>query len=404
MNDVIPDQTISIKINKQNKKKYIKLGYLEAETSEYINVNIKDLSKYSQKRIKVVCDYCGGDYYPQYCAINRSRDKSLIHRDSCKDCEWIKQKETFKLKYGIDNAGQIKDGQIKRKQTNLKKYGVESPLQNDSIKKKSKLTCLERYGVENPMQSKDIQKKEKQTNLKKYGVEYTVQSKNIQDKIKETNLNKYGVESFMLLDKFRDMSKHTCFDKYGVENVSQSEIIKNKKRQTCLKHFGTPYYIGTDEFKNRVKTTLLNHYGVDNPMKNEKIKEKASKTLSSNGTVSTSSQQINIFNIVKDLGYNPVLNYPELSFNLDVAVFIDNYKIDIEYDGWYWHQNISKDIARNNVLIKHGWNIIRVLSGELIPKKEQIQEAIYNVLSKNKQIQLIQLNDWKNNEMKDEVI
>ncbi|CAB1252181.1 conserved protein of unknown function [Ruminococcaceae bacterium BL-6] len=401
---MIPDQTISIKINNYNRKRYIKLGYLEAETSDYINLDIKDLSKCSKKRVKVICDYCGCEYYPQYYAINRSREKSLIHKDSCKNCEWIKQKETFKLKYGVENAGQLVDGQVKRKQTNLKKYGVEIPLQNDDIKEKSKQTCLERYGVENPLQAEDIKLKVRNTNFKKYGVEYTVQSEDVKSKIRETNLIKYGVVSFMRLDKFKDILKRTCLDRYGVKNVSQSEIIKDKKKQTCLKHFGTPYYIGTNEFKNRVKQTLLNHYGVDNPMKSKDIKEKATKTLYLNGNVPTSSQQLLIFNMIKDLDYNAILNYPELSFNLDIAVFIDNYKIDIEYDGWYWHQNISKDIARNKVLIKHGWNVIRILSGELIPEKEQIQQAINDVLSKNKSVQLITLSDWIINKKKDEVI
>lgn len=427
MNDVIPDQTISIKISNYNRKKYLKLGYLVAETSEYINVNIKDLSIHSNYQIKIICDYCGCEYSNSYNAITKCRNNSLIHKDSCKKCRMLKCKETLKVKYGVENAGQIENGQIKRKQTNLLKYGVESPVQSEGIKEKMKQTCLERYGVDNAMKSKDIREKLKNvmikkygvpcslcsdacqekgvtTCLKKYGVKNPQQLKSVREKVKNTNLIKFGTEYASQSKVIKEKVINTVKERYGVENPFQSQEIKEKIRNTMMEKYGVLHPLCYEEFKRKSANTCFKHYGVYSPLKCKEIRNKIANTYYLSGNVHTSSQQKYIFNMIKDLGYNAVLNYPELSFNLDVAVFIDNYKIDIEYDGWYWHQNISKDIARNNVLIKHGWNIIRVLSGELIPKKEQIQEAIYNVLSKNKQIQLIQLNDWKNNEMKDEVI
>jgi hypothetical protein len=171
-----------------------------------------------------------------------------------------------------------------------------------------------------------------------------------------------------------------------------------------MERYGVLHPLCCEKFKKKSANTCFKHYGVNSPLKSKEIRNKIANTYYLSGNVHTSSQQLSVFNMIKDLGYNAVLNYPELSFNLDIAVFIDNYKIDIEYDGWYWHQNISKDIARNHVLFKYGWNIIRILSNRLLPEKEQIQEAINNVLVKNKQIQLIQLDDWKNNETKDEVI
>ena len=355
---MIPDQTISIKINKQNRKKYIKLGYSEAETSEYIELNIKDLSKYSDNYVEVICDYCGEKYQVKYSAINTSRKHSLIKKDCCNKCRSLKLQETLKLKYGVNNAGQIVSGQLKRKQTNLKKYGVECALQNDNIKQKQKLTCLKRYGVENPLQNNDIKKKWEQT----------------------------------------------CLIRYGVKNISQDADIQAKKEYISLQKYGVRNPLQNDNIKEKIKQTNLKRYGVEYPIQCEKIRNKVANSYFLSGKIRTSSQQIYLFNMIKKLGYNAILNYPESFLNLDVAVFIDNKKIDIEYDGWYWHQNISKDIARNHVLFKYGWNIIRILSNRLLPEKEQIQEAINNVLVKNKQIQLIQLDDWKNNEMKDEVI
>jgi hypothetical protein len=113
-----------------------------------------------------------------------------------------------------------------------------------------------------------------------------------------------------------------------------------------------------------------------------------------NGTVKTSSQQIEVYNMVKSMGYEPIMNYPILSFNLDVAILQQDKLIDIEYDGWHWHKNIQPDIKRNHVLMDKGWYIIRILSDKLIPDIDQIKSALNNIFNSNKKLQLITLSDW----------
>ena len=42
---------------------------------------------------------------------------------------------------------------------------------------------------------------------------------------------------------------------------------------------------------------------------------------------------------------------------MDIALFINQNKIDIEYDGWYWHQDKQKDIVRDNLIKRQGYKI-----------------------------------------------
>lgn len=329
---MIPDQTISVKINKFIRKRYIKLGYLEAEANEYIDVNIKDLKAGSHYIIRVICDSCGHEYWDKYNNITQRRRRFLTDKDCCGEC-----------------------GNKNRKKTCLKRYGVEFPFQSKEMRDKSVSTHLEKYGVEHPSQIPENVAKTKQTNLQRYGNESSV----------------------------------------------HNSVINKKARDTCLKRYGVEYPMQCEEIRKKRVNTYIKKYGVDNPSKCEKIREKVANSYFLSGDVSTSSQQIMLFGMINDLGYNAILNYPVSSLNLDIAIFINDKKIDIEYDGWYWHQDIAKDIARNKVLIKYGWNIIRVLSGELLPEKEQLQRSINNVLSENKQVQLIRLNDWKNNDKKE---
>ena len=51
-----------------------------------------------------------------------------------------------------------------------------------------------------------------------------------------------------------------------------------------------------------------------------------------------SSQQLKIYEMLLD-EYKVELNYPLSQLNLDIAIFIGDIKIDLEYDGWYWHQD-----------------------------------------------------------------
>ena len=80
---------------------------------------------------------------------------------------------------------------------------------------------------------------------------------------------------------------------------------------------------------------------------------------------------------------NCFLNYPESLLSLDCAVFLDNVKIDVEYDGWYWHQDTNRDRRRDNFVKSKGYKILRVKGNhqDLMPTQEQIDTAISQLLN-----------------------
>jgi formylmethanofuran dehydrogenase subunit E len=82
---IVPDQKIHIKKYKQNKKKYVNLGYTEAEYSDFIEVNISDFSRYANIRISVVCDYCGEELKAFMNVLNSNKDQCEIKTDCCKN-------------------------------------------------------------------------------------------------------------------------------------------------------------------------------------------------------------------------------------------------------------------------------------------------------------------------------
>lgn len=240
---------------------------------------------------------------------------------------------------------------------------------------KIKMTCLEKYGVDNITKVNETREKMKQTCLEKYGVENYSSVNECREKVKHTCLEKYGVETFLSSLEVREQIKNTVQEKYGVDNVGKLDFVRQKSRNT-----------------------MISKYGVEYPTQSPIIQEKMRNTLSKNGNVPTSNQQSKIYNMLSEKGYNVRLNEPVGSFNLDIALFYNDIKIDIEYDGYYWHQDSQKDRRRDEVLKSNGWKVLRVKSNRNIPDLEDVEAMINQLVTTNRTYKEIKLDDWKEGE------
>ena len=269
-----------------------------------------------------------------------------------------------------------KEKMDKVKQTNLERYGVDNPLKNEGIRQKMSNTILERYGTDNIMKLEETKLKAQKTCEEHFGCSYPMQSDEVKEKSVETLIKNYGVDNPTKSKEIQEKTKLTCLEKYGVDNPFKSEEIKDK-----------------------IKASNLEKYGVENPMQYFEIKQKAINTLSNNGTFPTSSQQISVFEMCKELYPNCEinLNVPVLyKYILDIVLKIEDEKINIEYDGCYWHQDIEKDKVRYETLINNGYKVLRIRSGNLLPTKEELKNGIESLLkNENETHSEIKLSDWK---------
>jgi hypothetical protein len=86
-----------------------------------------------------------------------------------------------------------------------------------------------------------------------------------------------------------------------------------------------------------------------------------------------SKPQIKLFELVKQLYPNAILNHPSLKHSIDIA--IPNEMIAIEYDGSYWHKNKEiEDAKRQSKLEVIGWKFLRYV--DYVPNKERLINAI----------------------------
>ncbi|TVY09955.1 DUF7487 domain-containing protein [Paenibacillus cremeus] len=180
----------------------------------------------------------------------------------------------------------------------------------------------------------------------------------------------YGVNSAAQLPKAKEKRKRTCLKKYGTESPLSNETVRNKINNTVIELYGVSNQFQREEVKEKSKQTLLKNYGATNLMQIPEHLEialsKRAQTLYKNGDVSTSRQQIYIWNVL-----GGELNYPVDRINLDIGFLLD--KIYLEYQG-SGHDlsvkmnKISKeeqkeiDKKRYYYLKNRGWKMIEIIS------------------------------------------
>ena len=353
-------QKIRIGISGRTLHHYLDLGY-DVKIGDWIEVPPEHLPDQSTQKIDAICDIGGEEVRIEYRAYvkNIKKNNGVFE---CRDC-FRKDKE--------------KQSQIyeKVRKTNIEKYGIEHPAQLEEFKEKGKQTSKERYGVDYPSQSKEIKNKIKGTLKENWGVEVPLQNSTILSKMQQTNLEKYGVDNVAKDKEVIDKIKQTNLEKYGVEWTMQNRTVKEKAEQTNLAK-----------------------YGGKSPISSPLIKKKMNETLLKNGKGPVSKPQQLIYDILSKEYEECYLNYPLDYFLLDCVLFTEGVKIDIEYDGWYWHHKKkvqSSDNRRNGYMYKNGFKILRIKGIKSIPSLEELKEKINILINSEEKYQEIILEEWK---------
>ena len=151
---VLP-QTVKVRTNGSICKHYKEKGYEFEKCGDLIEVNVLDLPKGSNIKVKVVCDICGKITEMRYARIAKYNEENKLIICGNKICKNKKREDTCMKKYGVKHAFQAEEVKEKTKQTNLKNWGVEYASQAEEVKEKIKQTNLKNWGVEYTLQSEE---------------------------------------------------------------------------------------------------------------------------------------------------------------------------------------------------------------------------------------------------------
>lgn len=173
--------------------------------------------------------------------------------------------------------------------------------------------------------------------------------------------------------------------KYGVSSPGASSCCKERAKQVMKERYGHEYALQTKEGREHFEKSMVNKYGTKNPIHNKDLLKKARFTAFQNGTFPTSKPEKEIIEMLISLygKENCIPGYPVDRVNLDCLLIVNDEKIDVEYDGKYWHQDIDKDRRRNHWLISKGYKVIRILgnSRDTLPTAERLKEEVEYILN-----------------------
>lgn len=83
---------------------------------------------------------------------------------------------------------------------------------------------------------------------------------------------------------------------------------------------------------------------------------------------------------------------------VDIALVKNGYKIAIEYDEWYWHNNkLDKDQQRVDKLIKNGWKVLTIRASKELPNYEDLINNINELAYSEVNHIVLTLPNWKIN-------
>lgn len=169
--------------------------------------------------------------------------------------------------------------------------------------------------------------------------------------------------------------------KFGVKNALQSKEIQDRIKETNEKRYGKGNVAHTPEIAEKIKNKNIEKYGVPYVFQAEEVISKIRQSLYKNNAVPSSKPELSVCDLLESIyGIdNYYRGYPVDRINMDCMVNLGTDKIDVEYDGWYYHKDRQeKDKRRNYFLIKQGYKVLRIKGNKKddIPTKEQIIEAI----------------------------
>jgi len=289
--------------------------------------------------------------------------KKMTNRPKCLTCGCeIKFRERFDNPYGefcsLICFNSNKKEMIERiKKTNQTKYGVDFYPQDSQFIKKQKETKKNKYGDENYNNHK---------------------------KSKITKKEKYGDENFNNFNEY----KLTCLNKYGVDNYSKSSNYQSKIDSQYRSLYPNIDFLNIGKKEVEIKCSLCNS---ESKLTKQLLYERHKR----NYIICTTCNPIGFSNrsgyekeLCEFLDYYNIKYQTNIKIentNQEIDIFIPEFKIGIEINGLYWHNELFKNdsyhLEKTINCEKHNIRLIHIFEDEWIYKKDIVKSIILNKLN-----------------------
>lgn len=212
-------------------------------------------------------------------------------------------------------------------------------------------------------------------------------------KSSETNQKRYGGNSPFSSSEVIAKAKETFRIKYGVEWCSQSKEFREKVKNTCLKKFGDIAPAKNEQIKEKIKATNNKRYGGNSSQCDPEVRRKTMETRMRNGNFPVSLQEEEMVKRLQKI-YGEDNCHPQFVLDricFDCLLEVNDIKIDVEYDGIFWHSDKHKDMRRDYFTIGQGYKVLRFRGNYEIPSEQQIKEAVNYLVNTEHHVKIVEL-------------
>lgn len=131
---MLVSEYVTIPLRGMNVKRYEDMGYIiprridnqgrnPSNSKASLLVKVDDLSRGSEVRIDVMCDYCGEIKDMKYCNYVIQLEKDIVNKDSCIACRKKKTIESNLIQYSVENPMQL--SKIREKQNDSNRASLD---------------------------------------------------------------------------------------------------------------------------------------------------------------------------------------------------------------------------------------------------------------------------------------
>lgn len=194
-------------------------------------------------------------------------------------------------------------------------------------------------------------------------------------------------------EKIRD----TLRKKYGADSLGGSKELRERAKKAMKNKYGKEYTMQTKQGQENFEKTMLERYGYKNPVYCPELQAKAKNSMYLNRNTPTSLPERKIIDMLIEMygEENCIAGFPYDKVNFDCLLTLGDNKIDVEYDGWYWHKDTQDyDRRRNHWLVSEGFKVLRIKGNKKddLPTIERLKEEVEYLLNGNS-IGYIDMND-----------
>ena len=289
----------------------------------------------------------------------------------------------------LSGKGCSECGKITQKKTCLEKYGAENPFISDICKKKSRETMLRKYGTTSAIQSPAIKQKIEGTNLRRHGfinpfqnpciierLKHRPDRKSIIEKANATIHKKYGVSCALLIPRAKQKMLERRRE-YIIDNLFRGNRLNNK----VVPVFEESDYVSvTTKYQWKCKCC-------ENLFYDHLDDGRVPRCPTCYPYVIDSQYEYEIIDFIKTFYNGEIIHGNRtLLSGKEVDIYLPEDKIAIEFDGLYYHSEITGGKSRSYHLNKTsecdklGIRLIHIFEDEWRKKSEIVKSKLKSIL------------------------